>query len=374
MRRLLLALTMFIAGVVTALGSASAQPAPIGETVTAQVIDVIDGDTIAVLFDDGTVERVRYIGVDTPETVHPRRGVDCYGPEASARNKELVSGARVILEKDVSERDRYGRLLRYVWLEDGTFVNAQLVADGYAQVVTYPPDVRWVDLYRELQRVAREEGRGLWGGCAGVVNEPAGGLPDTGRDLDCADFTYQEEAQAVLDADPSDPHRLDGNHDGEACERLPRRGGESAPPAPAEPEPSTTPEPTPEPTPSPTRTPTRTPTPSPTRTATATPQPTPVPTAAPTPAPTPVRTCCRVCTTGKPCGDTCIAANRNCNVGPGCACYGKVVHDAKLGAVMEVTTQHGEVMRIPGDAWNALLDAGVVCSDIPEVWEAQQEH
>lgn len=237
MRRLLLALTVFIAGVVTALGSASAQPAPIGETVTAQVIDVIDGDTIAVLFDDGTVERVRYIGVDTPETVHPRRGVDCYGPEASARNKELVSGVRVFLEKDVSERDRYGRLLRYVWLEDGTFVGAQLVADGYAQVVTYPPDVRWVDLYRELQRVAREEGRGLWGGCAGVVREPAGGLPDTGRDLDCADFTYQEEAQAVLDADPSDPHRLDGNHDGEACESLPRRAGGVSPPAPPPPAP-----------------------------------------------------------------------------------------------------------------------------------------
>ncbi len=222
-----------------------------GETTAALVVAVVDGDTIDVQLDGGTVERLRYIGVDTPETVHPRRGVDCYGPEASSRNHELVEGRRVLLEKDISERDRYGRLLRYVWLtadDGGVFVNAALVADGFAQVVTYPPDVKYVDLYLALQRVAREEGRGLWGGCAGAVHEPAGGVPHTGRDLDCRDFTYQEEAQAVYDADPSDPFRLDGNGDGEACESLPRRssGGTAPVDAPAVP---TAPPPPPPPAP-----------------------------------------------------------------------------------------------------------------------------
>ncbi len=258
MRRLLLSALLCIATAATTLTTAAqAQPempaAPVGETSAAQVTAVIDGDTIDVQFDDGVVERVRYIGVDTPETVHPRRGVDCYGPEASARNHEMVEGQRVWLERDITERDRYGRLLRYVWLaaEDGSagaFVNAALVADGYAQVVTYPPDVRYVDLYLALQRQAREEGRGLWGGCTGAVNEPAGGLPDIGRDLDCADFAYQEEAQAVLDADPSDPHRLDGDHDGEACESLPRRAGSVSPPPP--PPPAAPPPPPPAPSPS----------------------------------------------------------------------------------------------------------------------------
>ena len=97
----------------------------------------------------GGQHRVRYIGINTPETVHPTRGEEPYGREASARNKALVSGERVYLEKDVSETDQYGRLLRYVWLGDGTMVNATLVAEGYAQVATYPPDVRYVDMFLE---------------------------------------------------------------------------------------------------------------------------------------------------------------------------------------------------------------------------------
>lgn len=188
----------------------------------ATVTRVIDGDTIAVQFEDGDAATVRYIGVDAPETVHPRRGVDCYGLEASARNKELVEGRRVWLERDVSQRDRYGRLLRYVYLEDRTFVNALLVAEGFAQVATFPPDVRYVDLFLDLQRQAREAGAGLWGACR-AINTPVPGLPDTGRDLDCADFAFQEDAQAVLDADPSDPFRLDRDRDGVACEALPHR-------------------------------------------------------------------------------------------------------------------------------------------------------
>jgi endonuclease YncB( thermonuclease family) len=240
LRRIVLvfALWIVIAGVA---GRSVVWAVPSGDA-WATVTRVIDGDTIAVQFDDGEVSTVRYIGVDTPETVHPRRGVDCFGPEASARNRDLVESKRVWLVRDVTQFDRYGRLLRYVYLEDGTFVNLDLVAAGYAQVVTYPPDVAHVEEYLQAQQAARESGAGLWGACAGQVNIPVGGLPQTGRDLDCSDFTYQEEAQAVLDADPSDPNGLDRDRDGFACESLPSMGGgpvttPSPPPAPAPPPP-----------------------------------------------------------------------------------------------------------------------------------------
>jgi len=130
----------------------------------ALVVRVVDGDTIDILIGGETL-RLRYIGVDTPETVDPRRPVGCFGKEASARNRELVDGKTVGLEKDVSETDRYGRLLRYVWLE-GRMVNAQLVEEGYATASTYPPDVRHADLFANLQAQARQAGRGLWGACA----------------------------------------------------------------------------------------------------------------------------------------------------------------------------------------------------------------
>jgi len=130
------------------------------ERVEAQVVNVVDGDTIDVTV-DGVERRVRYIGIDTPETVHPTRGEEPYGKESSARNVQLVERKTVYLEKDVSETDQYGRLLRYVWLEDGSMVNATLVAEGYAQVATYPPDVKYADRLLELQGEARAEGRGV---------------------------------------------------------------------------------------------------------------------------------------------------------------------------------------------------------------------
>jgi micrococcal nuclease len=128
-----------------------------------QVLRVIDGDTVEVQM-GGRRERVRYIGVDTPESVAPNQPVECFGREASARNKELVEGKRVRLEKDVSDTDRFGRLLRYVWLGDEQ-INARLIAEGYANVATFPPDVRHQDLYRRLQNDARTAARGLWGAC-----------------------------------------------------------------------------------------------------------------------------------------------------------------------------------------------------------------
>lgn len=133
---------------------------PSALTTLAAVVRVIDGDTIEVDI-EGRLYKVRYIGIDTPETVHPTRGEEPYGKEACDKNKELVEGKIVELEKDVSETDKYGRLLRYVYV-DGLFVNAELVRLGYAQVATYPPDVKYQDLFLQLQREAREAGRGLW--------------------------------------------------------------------------------------------------------------------------------------------------------------------------------------------------------------------
>jgi micrococcal nuclease len=136
-------------------------PGPAAGRTEAQVVDVVDGDTIKVDV-DGQVYTVRYIGIDTPETVHPDEPVEWMGPEASEANRRLVEGQAVYLETDVSETDRYGRLLRYVYLADGLFVNAELVRLGYAHAVTFPPDVKYQDLLLEMQQEAREAGRGLW--------------------------------------------------------------------------------------------------------------------------------------------------------------------------------------------------------------------
>ena len=159
---------------VTPSPTASPMPSTAGPTATpsatagrtlANVVRVIDGDTIAVVM-DGVEYRVRYIGINTPETVDPRKPVECYGREASQRNRELVEGQTVELEKDVSETDSFGRLLRYVWL-NGDMVNAILVREGYALASTYPPDVKYQELFLEFEREAREAGRGLWAGCFG---------------------------------------------------------------------------------------------------------------------------------------------------------------------------------------------------------------
>ncbi|MGI8872618.1 MAG: thermonuclease family protein [Candidatus Limnocylindria bacterium] len=140
--------------------------APTGPTTRARVVAVVDGDTIRVAI-GAQVYRVRYIGIDAPETVDPRRPVGLLGPQASAANRSLVEGQEVVLEKDVSETDRYGRLLRYVWLQKPggwLLVNLELLRRGLATVTTYPPDVKYVDaLYLPAQRAARSAGVGLWG-------------------------------------------------------------------------------------------------------------------------------------------------------------------------------------------------------------------
>ena len=130
-----------------------------------RVVKVVDGDTIHVQV-GGAREKVRYIGVDTPETKHPSKGVECFGQKASDFNEQLVAGERVRLVRDVQERDRYGRLLAYVHrVRDGLFVNAELARRGYAHPLSIPPDVRHAERFAQLAREAREHDRGLWAAC-----------------------------------------------------------------------------------------------------------------------------------------------------------------------------------------------------------------
>ncbi len=120
---------------------------------------VIDGDTFVL----AGGERVRLIGVDTPETVAPNQEVEVYGQEASDFTKNLLEGKKVALKFDAQERDQYDRLLCYVFLEDGTFVNELLLKEGYATLLTVPPNIAYVDLFRKAQDEAVANNKGLWG-------------------------------------------------------------------------------------------------------------------------------------------------------------------------------------------------------------------
>lgn len=131
-----------------------------------KVTRVVDGDTIEI---EGG-QRVRYIGIDTPETVDPRKAVQCFGKEASTKNKELVEGKQVRLEKDISETDKYGRLLRYVWVGD-IFVNDYLVRQGYAHSSSYPPDIKYQNQFTQAQNEAKSNYRGLWESCDVTKNQ-----------------------------------------------------------------------------------------------------------------------------------------------------------------------------------------------------------
>ena len=131
----------------------------------ARVVRVVDGDTVVVRT-GGHDERVRYIGVDTPESVKPGTPVQCFAKAASAANKRLVQGREVRLVRDAEARDRYGRTLAYVYRSsDGLFVNAELVRRGYAKPMTIPPNVAHAVELGRLAAAARREGRGLWSRC-----------------------------------------------------------------------------------------------------------------------------------------------------------------------------------------------------------------
>jgi len=225
----LLTLTLLLAT------SAFAQLQPRGDLIGMfQVPRVVDGDTVRVMTEDGT-EPIRLIGIDTPETVHPTRGEEPYGREASDFAKQLLEGRSVYLEFDVEPRDQYGRFLAYMYIDDPkgdwqydglrlTQVNYTLAVEGYANQATFPPNVRYVALYEDAVAEARNARRGLHGSApkqAASTNKLR--YDPFGPDRDCRDFDTQAEAQAFYEAAGArDPHRLDGeDNDGRVCERLP---------------------------------------------------------------------------------------------------------------------------------------------------------
>ncbi len=175
----------------SATSAPTASAAPLETTLPtglteAHVTRVVDGDTIHVDI-AGQDFTVRYIGMNTPETVAPDKPVECYGPEASARNKQLVTG---------SETDQYGRLLRFVWLPDsshpgqGEMVDALLVQEGYARLDTFPPDVRYKDLFAQLQLQAQTAGAGLWGAvCTSATAVPGTQTPPPGTGTEVCGFS-----------------------------------------------------------------------------------------------------------------------------------------------------------------------------------------
>ncbi len=133
-------------------------------TLEAEVVEVTDGDTIEVELVGGGRERVRYIGIDTPES-NPDQPLECFGPEAAEANRELVEDRRVRLQPGPEQRDRYGRLLAFVRVGD-TLVNAELVRRGYARTLTIAPNDVLAPTLQQLERQAARAGRGLWDACS----------------------------------------------------------------------------------------------------------------------------------------------------------------------------------------------------------------
>ena len=199
--------------------------------IPAELVRVVDGDTIVVRIDgESGQETVRLIGIDTPETKKPDTPIQCYGKEASAFTTSLLTGKKLWLEPDKTNRDQYGRLLRYVWVENGTsylFANEEIVALGYGTASDYPPDTHYHNrLFAALDN-ARSQGVGMWGLCElQAMGTFVPGAPDwwTGGDLDCADFASQKDAQAFFEAmggPREDPDNLDEDGDGVVCRSLP---------------------------------------------------------------------------------------------------------------------------------------------------------
>lgn len=156
--------TLFLSAFIYLLSNYLSQTKAVSQTipipVTYLVTRVIDGDTFEI---DGGV-KVRLIGVDTPELNGGKSKIQCYALEAKNKISSLILNKFVVLEKDVSETDKYGRLLRYVYL-DGSLVNDQLVKEGYARIATFAPDVKHSDRFVLSEREARDENVGLWSSC-----------------------------------------------------------------------------------------------------------------------------------------------------------------------------------------------------------------
>lgn len=242
----------------SASASAAAEPEGTGgnydETVT--VSRVVDGDTVEVSPAIDGITDVRLIGIDTPETVDPDEEVEPYGLEASTFATEELTGQSVGLEFGAERTDQYDRLLAYVYVNDEMF-NEVLVEEGYAQAYPYEPNTEYEGTFASAQEGAKAAGLGIWGlsldeqcllanhgngigegspGCGSTASpsaspEPTSSAPPSSGDLDCSDFGSQAEAQAALDADPSDPNGLDAEGDGQACEASSFGGGSAASPS-----------------------------------------------------------------------------------------------------------------------------------------------
>jgi micrococcal nuclease len=208
---------LLLAGLVLAGSAEASLAAETPKALVGQVVSVVDGDTIKVRMGD-RVETVRYIGMNAPELHHPEKGEEPGGREATEANRKLVEGQTVRLELDVQERDRYGRLLAYVYLGD-MMVNAEMVAQGYGQAMTIPPNVRHQELFLKLQREARLLQIGLWRGTGPAPPEPGARSPAAGS-------PPTQTAQSRPGAPPQDAyscplsHPIKGNfttYSGERC-------------------------------------------------------------------------------------------------------------------------------------------------------------
>lgn len=218
------------------------------EVIYYQVVKVVDGDTITVRM-GAKNETIRLIGINTPETVDPRKTVECFGVEASNKAKELLSGQRVSVELDDSqgERDKYGRLLAYIRRDNGLFVNKFMIEEGYAYEYTYAIPYQYQVAFKQAQADAEKNQKGLWAPDACVSQTDTAASSETIKvpvapvvivpsfpattnyscsadSYNCSDFSTQISAQSVFDACGGvsrDIHRLDADKDGVACESLP---------------------------------------------------------------------------------------------------------------------------------------------------------
>jgi len=248
--------------VISSMPPLEALAAPLGGTLIDRVERVVDGDTVILQ----TAGRTRLIGINSPETVAPaqRQGAPpgCYGPEASARLKEVLKpGLAVKTEVDVEAQDRYGRALLYLYTPDGSFINGNLVSGGFARAKSYKPNVRYAKMLNDLQAEAKAKNVGLWGACespvvtaapskpsnaaapskpsdaaapskhkntmtpASVASKPPAAQPleNPGDTKNCGDFATYADAKSWFDIYyPAfgDVAKLDGNGDGIPCEAL----------------------------------------------------------------------------------------------------------------------------------------------------------
>lgn len=168
--------------------------------IPAKVIHVTDGDTIKVQLQDGTEEKIRMILVDTPETVHPSKPVEPFGPEASQFTKDTLSNAEIDLELGIEERDRYGRLLAYIYLKDGTMYNKLLLEKGLARVSVFPPNTKYLDEFKAIEQEAKNQKLGIW---SIEDYQSSNSAPDTNNQSETSTIPNQ--------SNPSGPCTIKGN-------------------------------------------------------------------------------------------------------------------------------------------------------------------